>query len=767
MTAPEPTAPASAKDPVCGMTVEPGRAKGGSAEHDGQTYWFCNERCRERFRANPGAYLGGAPPPPAGPADATYTCPMDPEVQQMGPGLCPVCGMALEPAAITLGDEKPDPELVNMSRRFWIGAALTAPLLLISMGEMLPGAHAFLAGRALGFVQAALATPVVLWAGWPFFVRGARSFATLNLNMFSLIALGVGVSYAYSLVALAAPGVLPPTARGPHGVALYFEPAAVITVLILLGQVLEISARGKTQGALRALLKLAPRTARRLEGDGEVDVPLAQVAPGNRLRVRPGERVPVDGVVLDGESAVDESMLTGEPVPVSKSRGAPVTGGTLNGHGSFVMRAERVGEATMLAQIVRMVAEAQRTRAPIQRVADRAAAWFVPTVIACATFAFSGWLAWGPEPRLAHAIVAGVAVLIIACPCALGIATPMSILVGTGRGAHAGVLVRSAEALERLARVDTLILDKTGTLTEGRPAVVAVEPIEGSADELLRLCAALERASEHPLADAVVRAAKARGLELPAHASFEALPGRGIAGAVADRRVLLGTAAFLSERGVDPAPAVARAGSRGRETVIFVAIDGRAAGFVSVTDPIKESARPALETLRASGLRLVMVTGDARPAAEAVARELGLDEVVAEVLPGGKADIVRGLKAKGRSVAMAGDGLNDAPALAAADVGIAMGSGTDVAMQSAGIVLVKGDLRGLARARALSRATLRNIRQNLFFAFLYNALGIPLAAGALYPIFGVLLSPMIASAAMSFSSVSVVTNALRLRKLPL
>ncbi|MHB8419468.1 MAG: heavy metal translocating P-type ATPase [Myxococcales bacterium] len=767
------------KDPVCGMSVEPGRAKGGSYEHGGKTYWFCNAKCRERFRADPAAYLSGAPPPRPAPPPAAqvsgYTCPMDPEIHQDGPGICPICGMALEPAVPT-EVEAPDPELADMSRRFWIGAALTAPLLLLSMSEMLPGggAQALLGARAASWLQAALATPVVLWAGWPFFQRGAVSFVRLRLNMFSLIALGVGVSYGYSLVALLAPDILPATARGPHGeVALYFEPAAVITLLILLGQVLELRARGRTQGALRALLGLSPKTARRVSDGGETDVPLGTVVPGDRLRVRPGEKVPVDGVVLEGQSAVDESMITGEPLPVAKGPGDRITGATLNGHGSFLMRAERVGQETLLAQIVRMVAEAQRSRAPIQRIADRAAAWFVPAVIACSAVAFAFWLGLGPQPRLAHAIVAAVSVLIIACPCALGIATPMSILVGTGRGAAAGVLVRSAEALERFARVDTLVFDKTGTLTEGKPRLASVSALAGSPvgsdDELLRLAAALERASEHPAADAVVRGALARQLEIPAASAFQALPGQGVEGEVLGRKLLLGTAALLQERGVDASKLSAAAEARraAGETVVLAAVDGRAAGLLSVADPLRVTAAAALASLRASGLRLVMITGDTRAAAERVAREVGIEEVIAEVLPARKAEIVRELRSQGRSVAMAGDGINDAPALAAAEVGIAMGSGTDVAMQSAGIVLVKGDLGALVRARSLSRATLRNIRQNLFFAFLYNGIGIPLAGGALYPVFGLLLSPMIASAAMSFSSLSVVSNALRLRRVDL
>ncbi len=767
-------------DPVCGMQVDPARAKGGSLAHAGRTYYFCGQKCHLRFEAAPETFLEQGPPPrpamkPPAPRRTTgYGCPMDPEVWQEGPGACPLCGMALEPLA-PAAEAPPDPELADMTRRFWVGAALTLPILLSGMADLLPGMplHRLIGPRALGFAQGALATPVVLWAGWPFFARGAASFARRRFNMFTLIALGVGVSFGDSLVALFLPSLFPALARGADGLPrLYFEPAAVITVLILLGQVLELRARARTGGAIRALLGLAPKTARRLTGGEEHDVPLAEVQIGDRLRVRPGEKVPVDGVVVEGQSTVDESMITGEAFPVAKAPGDRVTGATLNGTGSFVLRAERVGAGTLLARIVQLVAEAQRSRAPIQRLADRVSGWFVPAVVAVAAATFAVWAAWGPQPRLAFAIVNAVAVLIIACPCALGIATPMSILVGTGRGASAGVLVRNAEALERLERVDTLVVDKTGTLTEGRPVLVAIETAgTGGPGEaaLLALAASVERGSEHPLSAAILHAAIARKLELAEVKDFEALPGRGIAGEVAGHRVALGTAALLRALGADPSALEARAEARRREgeTVILAAVDGRPAGLLAVTDPVKETTPEALATLHADGIRVVMATGDGRATAEAVAKKLGLDEVYPEVLPDKKGELVRDLKAKGRVVAMAGDGINDAPALSAADVGIAMGNGTDVALESASIVLVKGDLRGIARARALSRGTMKNVRQNLAFAFLYNGLAIPLAAGVLYPAFGLLLSPMIASAAMSASSLSVVTNALRLRKLPL
>ncbi|HEY8019593.1 MAG TPA: copper-translocating P-type ATPase [Thermoanaerobaculia bacterium] len=703
---------------------------------------------------------------------AVYTCPMHPEVVRDRPGSCPICGMALEPRTVAAGPEEESPELASMTRRFWISAVLSLPLLLSGMGEMIPGFRLpGLSPAAVHWLELALATPVVLWGGWPFFVRGWESLVHKSLNMFTLIALGTGVSYAESVVATLAPGLFPAAFRGMDGqVPVYFEAAAVITTLVLLGQVLELRARGRTSGALRALLDLAPPVARRVEdGGAERDVPLAAVAAGDRLRVRPGDKVPVDGVVLEGRSAVDESMLTGEPIPVEKAPGEKVAAGTVNGTGSFVMRAERVGSDTLLAQIVRLVGEAQRSRAPIQRLADRVAAWFVPAVVAIAAATFLVWWRLGPEPRLAYALVNAVAVLIIACPCALGLATPMSIMVATGRGAHAGVLVKSAEALERFERADTLVIDKTGTLTEGKPRLDRVEAAGVEENELLRLAASLERGSEHPLAGAIVAGAEARGLALAPVAGFESRTGRGVTGEVAGRRVALGNRALLAELGIADEGWSARAAAARREgrTVVLAAVDGRAAGMIAVVDPLRESAREAVRELRAAGLAVVLATGDGRETAEAVARELGLTEIEAEVSPEGKRDLVRRLQSGGRKVAMAGDGVNDAPALAQADVGLAMGTGTGVAIESAGIILVKGDLRGVLRARRLSRATLRNIRQNLAFAFLYNGVGVPLAAGVLYPFFGLLLSPMIASAAMSASSVSVIANALRLRRAPL
>jgi Cu+-exporting ATPase len=697
---------------------------------------------------------------------------MHPEIGRDGPGDCPICGMALEPVEVT-AEEPDDPELRDMERRFGVSLAATLPLFVLAMGDMLPGApvtHRL--GRALPWLQLALATPVVLWGGLPFFRRGLASLRG-RLNMFTLIALGTGAAYGYSVFATVAPGLFPASFRGHGGaVAVYFETAAVIVTLVLLGQVMELRARSRTGAAIRALLGLAPRTARRLpEGGGaEQEVPIEALRPGDRLRVRPGEKVPVDGRVLEGRSAVDESMVSGEPVPVEKGPGDPVIGATLNGAGSFVMRAERVGRDTLLARIVQLVSEAQRSRAPIQRLADQVAAWFVPAVIAVAALAFVAWAWLGPEPRLAHALVVGVAVLIIACPCALGLATPMSIMVASGRGASAGVLFRSAEAIERMQAVDTLVVDKTGTLTEGKPSLAAVMAAPGFAeDELLRLAASLERGSEHPLAAAIVAGALARGLALAEATDFEARPGKGVRGRVLGRSVALGNRALLEELGIDAGPFAEQADAERREgrTAAFVAIDGRGAGIVAVADALKASAPEAIAALRAEGLRIVMLTGDSRVTAEAVARRLGLDEVLAEVLPEQKAEAVRRLQGEGRVVAMAGDGINDAPALAAAQVGIAMGTGSDVALESAGVTLVKGDLRGIVRARRLSRATLRNIRQNLLFAFGYNALGVPMAAGVLYPFFGLLLSPMVAAAAMSFSSVSVIANALRLRRVRL
>src|SRR6266851_1959525 len=759
------------RDPVCGMTVDWDHPKGGSVVHEGREYGFCSDRCREKFESDPRKFLGEAAPAVPAPSGTKWTCPMHPEVVADGPGACPICGMALEPRSVSAHEEE-NPELRDMVRRFWISLVLTVPVLFLGMSDLLPGRpvqHA-LSPSLIAWIELALATPVVLWGGRPFFQRGWASVLNRSLNMFTLIALGTGVAYLFSVVATVAPGLLPDSVRDAHGaVPIYFEPAAAIVTLVLLGQVLELRARARTRGALRALLDLAPKTAREVEGEEERDVPLDQVHPGDVLRVRPGEKVPVDGVVIDGHSSVDESMITGEALPVEKVPGSKVTGGTLNLHGTFLMRAERVGSETLLAQIVRLVAEAQRSRAPIQRLADRVAAWFVPAVIAVAAVTFVVWLVAGPEPRFAHALVNAVSVLIIACPCALGLATPISIMVATGRGAQAGVLVRSAEALETLARVDTLLVDKTGTLTEGKPRLVSVEPAAGfSAGEVLRLAAALERGSEHPLAGAILEAAGERGIEAPPASSFRAIPGQGVVGNVEDRKVALGNAALLAlDVDLSEAEGQAEALRADGQTVVFLAIDGQLAGLLGVADPIKESAPEALRALRGEGVRVVMLTGDDRATAAAVARKLGIEEVHAEVLPADKAAAVERLRGQGRVVAMAGDGINDAPALAAADVGIAMGTGTDVAMESAGIVLVKGDLRGIVRARRLSKATLRNIRQNLFWAFAYNTLGVPLAAGALYPFTGLLLSPMFASAAMSLSSVSVIGNALRLRRVAL
>jgi len=763
-------ATAMARDPVCGMEVDP-HTTPHRAEHAGRTHYFCSAGCRAKFVADPAAYLDrqeqklSAEPVAPG---TIYTCPMHPQIRQVGPGNCPICGMALEPEVAT-GEEGPNPELVDFTRRFWIGLVLTLPVVVLEMGGHLTGLMHFVGGPAVGnWLQLLLATPVVLWAGWPFFVRGWQSVVNRSLNMFSLIALGTGVAWVYSVVATAAPGVFPASFRGPDGsVAVYFEAAAVIVVLVLLGQVLELRARERTGGAIRALLDLAPAMARRIRDDGtEEEVPLAAVSVGERLRVRPGDKVPLDGEVLEGSSNIDESMVTGESVPVQKAAGARVIGGTLNGQGSFVMRADRIGQDTVLAQIVQMVAGAQRSRAPIQRLADQVSAWFVPAVVVIAVLAAFAWAVWGPEPRAAYAIVAAVTVLIIACPCALGLATPMSIMVGVGRGAQAGVLIKNAAALERLERIDTLVVDKTGTLTRGRPEVVALAPAEGLAEaELLRLAASLERPSQHPLAEAVVRAAEARGLALAPVEGFDAPTGRGVTGAVEGRRVAIGNARLMEEIGVDAASLSGEAERlRGDgATAFFVAVDGRPAGIVAVADPVKETTPEAIRALQAEGVHVVMLTGDNRTTAEAVAKRLGIDEVIAEVLPEDKQKVVERLEAEGRHVAMAGDGVNDAPALAAAEIGIAMGTGTDVAIESAGVTLLGGDLTGIVRARKLSRAVMRNIRQNLFFAFAYNAAGVPIAAGVLYPFFGILLSPVIAAAAMALSSVSVVGNALRLR----
>ena len=761
-------------DPVCGMHVDPTEAAGGRAEHAGGTYWFCSPRCREQFVADPERYLSRAPTTSAAPAadDRIYTCPMHPEVRQRGPGFCPKCGMALEPESPAVGDEAASAELVDMTRRLWISAALTAPLLVLAMGDMMwPRLFERLGTMPRLRAQLALAAPVVLWGGWPFFVRGWHSIRNRHLNMFTLIALGTGAAFGYSVLAVLVPEAVPHDMRHGGAPAVYFEAAAVIVTLVLLGQVLELRARSATSGAIRALLGLAPKTARRIRDDGvEADVPIEHIRPGDRLRVRPGERVPVDGVVLEGRSAVDESMITGEPIPVEKVPGRRITGGTINTTGSFVMRAERVGADTLLAQIVRMVAEAQRSRAPIQRLVDQVSSWFVPAVVVVAVLTALGWGLYGPQPRLAYALVNAVAVLIIACPCALGLATPMSIMVGTGRGAQAGVLIKNAEALEAMEKVDTVVVDKTGTLTEGKPRLVTVAAMPGfEASEVLALAAGLEAASEHPLAAAVLAGAAERGITPARVESFQSVTGQGVVGVAAGRRVALGNLRLLGGGGVDAASVTERVEAlrRDGQTVVYLAVDGRLAGLLGVADPIKPDAFEAIQQLHAEGLRVLMLTGDSRTTAEAVARKLGLDDVIAEVLPAEKAEAIKRLQGEGRVVAMAGDGVNDAPALAQAHVGIAMGSGTDVAIESADITLVKGDLRGLVRARRLSAATMRNIRQNLVWAFVYNALGVPIAAGVLYPVLRLLLSPMIASATMSLSSVSVIANSLRLRRVAL
>ena len=760
-------APTMVTDPVCGMSVNPSTAKH-VAEHEGTAFYFCSAGCRTKFVADPDRYLKAADrPAEVVPEGTIYTCPMHPEVRQVGPGACPICGMALEPLEVG-ADTGPNEELVDMTRRFRIGVVLTLPVFVLEMGGHLFGLADRVGGQQVSnWIQFALATPVVLWAGAPFFVRGWRSIVSRNLNMFTLIALGVGVAWLYSAVATAAPALFPAAMQVHDGaVPAYFEAAAVITVLVLLGQVLELRAREGTNGAIRALLDLTPKQARRVRDDGsDEEVPLEDVHVGDRLRIRPGDKIPVDGDVTEGRSAVDESMVTGESMPVTKEVGANVVGGSVNQTGALVIRAQKVGRDTLLSQIVQLVSQAQRSRAPVQRLADKVAGWFVPLVLAAALAAFAAWWAFGPEPRLSYALLAAVAVVIIACPCALGLATPMSIMVGVGRGAQAGVLIKNAEALERFERVDTLVLDKTGTLTEGRPAVTALFPVAGvSEDELLRLAASVERASEHPLAAAILRAAEARNLALAPLDDFDSPTGKGAVGTVEGKRIALGNARFLTELGVNveepPEAEVARGEGA---TVIFVAIDGQTAGAIAIADPIKAQAADVLATLRREGLRIVMLTGDNRTTAEAVARRLGIDDVEAEVLPQDKAAVIDRLKAQGRSVAMAGDGVNDAPALAAADVGVAMGTGTDVAIESAGVTLLNGDLAGIVKARRLSRAVMRNIRQNLFFAFVYNAAGVPIAAGVLYPVFGILLSPVIAAAAMSVSSVSVIANALRLR----
>jgi Cu+-exporting ATPase len=798
---------ALAIDPVCGMEVDPATAEH-STVHEGRTYYFCHAGCRKKFEANPKHYLAGhreamgaAPAPPgtkwicpmdpevesevpaacpkcgmalepATPAVAAtrteWTCPMHPEIVRDAPGSCPICGMALEPRTVEI-EAGPNPEYLDMKRRFWISAPLALGTLLLAMGEVIPGdpLGALLPAAARSWVQLLLATPVAVWAAWPFYERAVASVRNRSLNMFTLIGLGIFVAYGFSVVATLAPGILPHTFRHGGQVPVYFEAAAVITALVLFGQVLELRARGETSAALRKLLGLAAKSARRIESDGsERDVPLAEVQVGDRLRVRPGEKVPVDGVVVEGASAVDESMVSGEPMPVEKRTGDAVVGATVNGKGSLIVRAERVGAQTLLARIVAMVAEAQRSKAPIQKLADKVSGWFVLAVLAIAAATFAAWGALGPEPRLAHALVNAVAVLIIACPCALGLATPMSIMVAMGRGASQGVLFRNSEAIELLRQVDTLVVDKTGTLTEGKPKLVEVRTAAGFAEpELLALASGLEAASEHPLAEAIVAGARERGARPAVVGEFDSTPGKGVRGTVGGRSVAIGNRALLDEAGVDPGELAGAADGMRAEgrTTVFVAVDGKIAGLLAVADPVKASTPEAIHALHAEGVRIVMLTGDHRVTAEAVARELGIDEVVAEVLPDAKAEVVRRLQSEGRFVAMAGDGINDAPALAQAQVGIAMGTGTDVAMESAGVTLVKGDLRGISRARRLSRATMTNIRQNLFWAFFYNAAGVPLAAGVLYPWTGWLLSPMIAAAAMSFSSVTVIGNALRLR----
>jgi len=760
-----------AKDPVCGMDVDPHATKH-TAHQGGRVYYFCSAGCRDKFMASPVQYL------PADKAHAErvpegtiYTCPMHPEIRQVGPGFCPVCGMALEP--VQAGAESgPSAELLDMTRRFWIGLALTVPVAALEMGGHLTNLHMLLGQRASNWIQLVLATPVVVWAGWPFFVRGWASIKTRNLNMFTLIAMGTGVAWIYSIVGALFPNLFPPALRGSDGsVPVYFEAAAVITVLVLLGQVLELKAREQTSGAIKALLNLAPKRARRISSDGnDEDVALEEVVAGDRLRVRPGETIPVDGEMLEGRSSIDEAMVTGESMPVTKDAGSNVIGGTMNQSGSFIMRADKVGRETILAQIVQMVAQAQRSRAPIQRLADQVSGWFVPLVIAVAVVAFFAWSIWGPEPRFTFGLIAAVSVLIIACPCALGLATPMSIMVGIGRGAQAGVLIKNAEALERFEKIDTLVVDKTGTLTEGKPRVVAIRTTPGLGEnDVLRLAASLERGSQHPLGAAVLQAAKERGLAIADVQDFDAPVGKGVTGTVESRCLVIGNLRIMKESGVDIGPLAAEADGLRQEgaTAIFVAIDGKAAGVMAIADPIKSTTPGAVAALKEAGIRVVMLTGDNATTARAVAARLGITEVEAEVMPEDKSKVVERLRREGRVVAMAGDGVNDAPALAAADVGVAMGTGTDVAMESAGVTLVKGDLNGIVRARRLSAATMSNIRQNLFFAFIYNAAGVPVAAGVLYPFLGVLLSPIIAAAAMALSSVSVIGNALRLRRVRL
>jgi Cu+-exporting ATPase len=760
------------RDPVCGMIVDlhdtPYRQ-----QYAGRPYYFCSAGCRDKFSVDPVKYLApaGANSPPPVPEGSIYTCPMHPQIRQVGPGSCPICGMALEPELVS-AEATPNPELADMTRRFWIALVLALPVVTLEMGGHLTNLHMLLGQTWSSWLQFVLATPVVLWAGWPFFVRGWQSLVTRHLNMFTLIAMGTGVAWLYSVVGTLVPGLFPPAFRSPDGaVAVYFEAAAVITVLVLLGQMLELRAREQTSGAIRALLDLAPKTARRLNADGsDEELSLDAIAVDDRLRVRPGEKIPVDGEVIVGRSAVDESMVTGESMPVTKDVGAKVIAGTLNATGSFVMRAEKVGRDTMLSRIVQMVATAQRSRAPIQRLADQVAGWFVPTVIAIALAAFAAWSIFGPEPRYAFGMVAAVTVLIIACPCALGLATPMSIMVGVGRGAQAGVLIKNAEALERMEKIDTLVIDKTGTLTEGKPKVVAVVAAKGfDENEVLRLAASAEKASEHPLALAIIAAAQERRLNLSAVAEFDSPTGKGVIGTVDGKRLVLGNAKFLRELDIQANELEQEAERLRHEgaTAIFLGVDGKVAAVIAIADPVKSMTPAALNALSKEGIRVVMLTGDNKTTADAVARRLGITEVEAEVLPDQKSAVVEKLRKEGRVVAMAGDGVNDAPALAAAEVGIAMGTGTDVAIESAGITLLKGDLTGIVRARRLSQATMRNIRQNLFFAFIYNAAGVPIAAGVLYPVFGILLSPIIAAAAMALSSVSVVGNALRLRRVAL
>jgi Cu+-exporting ATPase len=768
-----------AKDPVCGMVVDPRKAAG-SSEYNGQTYFFCGLGCLKKFQTDPDLFLRASRATPVDTQDpqkdeinhVEYTCPMHPQIVRDAPGSCPICGMALEPRVAT-GEEE-NTELIDMKRRLWVSALLSLPLLAIGMSDLIPGAPLarLVPMRVLPWFQLALASPVVLWGGWPFLVRGWQSIVNRSLNMFTLIGLGVAVAYAYSLIATFLPQFFPASFRDQMGnVPVYFEAAAVITTLVLLGQVLELKARSATSTAIKALLGLAPKTARRIAANGsEQDIPLDQINIGNRLRVRPGEKIPVDGVVLEGTSSIDESMVTGEPIPVEKSAGDRVIGATTNGTGSLVMEAERVGSETLLAQIVQMVAEAQRTRAPIQKLADVVAAYFVPAVILIAITTFVVWATIGPEPRMAYAMINAVAVLIIACPCALGLATPMSIMVATGKGAQIGVLFKNAEAIEVLREIDTLVVDKTGTLTEGKPRLVSIVPAAGSDEQkLLHFAAGLERGSEHPLAAAIVAGAEERGAGTAKTEYFESITGKGIKGQIDGHSVSLGNLALLEELGIHPGELSQRAETfrADGQTVMFVSVDGKLAGLLGVADPVKGTTPAAIKELHQQGIRVVMLTGDSRTTAQAVARTLNIDEVVAEVLPNQKAEIVTQFQSEGRKVAMAGDGINDAPALAQAQVGIAMGTGSDVAMQSAGVTLVKGDLRGIVRAILLSRATMRNIKQNLFFAFVYNSIGVPIAAGVLYPFFGLLLSPMIAAAAMSFSSVSVIVNALRLRRVSL